>query len=338
MLSDSIHAARAAGNTRLEWYGRLERAARNATANGETTALVTTAESAVLVFQGLGDDLGLARAWRRLGLVAHTEHRYGDATTAFERALAHAEASGDEQERARSADALCTALLYGPARVADAVERAEAILASAGSNAVLRSHVSTSLAGLVAMQGDFDRARELYTEAGAVYEKLGLRLPWIGWTVVAAAVELLAGDAAAAVKVLRDGYEVLATGGHESLRVYQAGVLAFVLATEGEAAAAQRYVVACAPGLIAGAHDTAARLRAAQALLVDHRLDGERLAREAVELSERTDDLNLQAAMHLTLARISGDADEATEARRLYERKGNVAAAAAAARVIVAAT
>ena len=42
--------------------------------------------------------------------------------------------------------------------------------------------------------------------------------------------------------------------------------------------------------------------------------------------------------MHLTLARISGDADEATEARRLYERKGNVAAAAAAARVIVAAT
>jgi len=338
VLSDSIHAARAAGNTRLEWYGRLERAARNATANGETTALVTTAESAVLVFQGLGDDLGLARAWRRLGLVAHTEHRYGDATTAFERALAHAEASGDEQERARSADALCTALLYGPARVADAVERAEAILASAGSNAVLRSHVSTSLAGLVAMQGDFDRARELYTEAGAVYEKLGLRLPWIGWTVVAAAVELLAGDAAAAVKVLRDGYEVLAAGGHESLRAYQAGVLAFVLATEGEAAAAQRFVVACAPGLIAGAHDTAARLRAAQALLVDHRLDGERLAREAVELSERTDDLNLQAAMHLTLARISGDADEATEARRLYERKGNVAAAAAAARVIVAAT
>src|SRR5438132_1715361 len=83
--------------------------------------------------------------------------------------------------------------------------------------------------------------------------------------------------------------------------------LAFGRGTEGEAAAAQRFVVACAPGLIAGAHDTAARLRAAQALLVDHRLDGERLAREAVELSERTDDLNLQAAMHLTLARISGD-------------------------------
>jgi tetratricopeptide (TPR) repeat protein len=338
VLSDSIHAARAAGDTRLEWYGRLERAARNATANGETTALVTTAESAVRVFEELGDDLGLARAWRRLGLVAHTERRFGDAAAAFERALAHAEASGDEQERARSADALCTALLYGPAPVPDAVERAEAILASAEGNTVLRAHVSTSLAGLLAMQGDFDRARELYTEAGAVYEKLGLRLPWVGWTDVAGSIELLAGDAAAAAKLLHAGYDVLAAGGHESLRASQAALLAFLLAAEGESAAAQRFVIACSPGSIAAAHDTAARLRAAQALLVDHRLDAERLAREAVELSQKTDDLNLQAAMRLTLARVTGDAGEAAEARKLYEAKGNAAAASAVERVMVAST
>jgi hypothetical protein len=101
---------------------------------------------------------------------------------------------------------------------------------------------------------------------------------------------------------------------------------------------AQRFVVACPPGSIVGAHDTAARLRAAQAMLVDHRLDAERLAREAVALSERTDDLNLQAAMHLTVARITGDPEEAAAARRLYESKGNVVAAAAAARVIVGTT
>jgi class 3 adenylate cyclase/tetratricopeptide (TPR) repeat protein len=338
VLSDSIHAARAAGDTRLEWYGRLERAARNATANGDTTALVTTAESAVRVFEELGDDLGLARAWRRLGLVAHTERRFGDAASAFERALAHAEASDDEQERARSADALCTALLYGPAPVPDAVERAEAILASAEGNTVLRAHVSTSLAGLLAMQGDFDRARALYTEAGSVYEKLGLRLPWVGWTDVAGSIELLAGDAAAAARLLHAGYDVLAAGGHESLRASQAALLAFLLAAEGESAAAQRFVIACSPVSIGAAYDTAARLRAAQALLVDHRLDAERLAREAVELSKKTDDLNLQAAMRLTLARVTGDAGEAAEARKLYEAKGNVAGASAVGRVIVAST
>jgi class 3 adenylate cyclase len=338
VLSDSIHAARAAGDTRLEWYGRLERGARNATANGDTTALVTIAESAVRVFEELGDDLGLARAWRRLGLVAHTEHRLGDAAAAFERALAHAEVSGDEQERARSADALCTALLYGPAPVVDAAARAESILASAETNTVLRAHVSTSLAALVAMQGDFDRARALYREAGAVYEKLGLRLPWAGWTVVAGSIELLAGDPAAAATVIRSGHDLLNDGGHESLRAHQAGLLAFLLAAEGEPVEAQRFVAACSPGSIVGAHDTAARLRAAQALLVGHRLDAERLAREAVALSERTDDLNLQASMRLTLARITGDAEEAARARRLYEAKGNVAAAAAAERVIVATT
>src|SRR5439155_4269211 len=74
-LSESIDSARTVGNTRLEWYGRLERAARNAAANGETASLVATAEQAVQVFTDLGDDLGLARAWRRLGLVAHTERR-----------------------------------------------------------------------------------------------------------------------------------------------------------------------------------------------------------------------------------------------------------------------
>jgi hypothetical protein len=42
--------------------------------------------------------------------------------------------------------------------------------------------------------------------------------------------------------------------------------------------------------------------------------------------------------MHLTLARITGDAQEAARARRLYEAKGNLAAAAAAERVIVATT
>jgi len=329
-LSESIDAARAAGDTRLEWYGRLERAARNVTAHGDPGALVATAESAVRVFERLGDDLGLARAWRRLGLVAHTERRFADAAASFDRALAHAEASGDAQERARSADALCTALLYGPAPVADAVERAEAILASAEGNLVLEAHVSTSLAGLVAMQGDFRRARVLYGQAGAVYEKLGLRLPRVGWTVVVASVELLAGEPGKAVEALRTGYRVLDAGGYDSLRAYQAALLAFLLAGEGRAAEAQLFVRVCEQASSPRDRDTAARLRAAQALLVSDRNDAERLAREAVDTADQTDDLNLRATLRLALARVAADPAEAAEARRLFEAKGNVAAAAAA--------
>ena len=163
-LKESIDAAMRTGDMRREWYARLERAARNAAARGDTDSLVSTAEHAVQVFESLGDDLGLARAWRQLGLVSQREWRFADAAVAFERALAHADASGDEQEKARAADSLCTALLNGPARVDEAVARAEAIAASAERNVVLRAHVFTSLAGLVAMRGDFERARALYSD------------------------------------------------------------------------------------------------------------------------------------------------------------------------------
>jgi hypothetical protein len=242
----------------------------------------------------------------------------------------HAEASGDEQERARSADALCTALLYGPAPVGDAAGRAEAILASAAGNIVLEAHVSTSLAGLVAMEGDFGRARALYGEAGAVYEKLGLRLPRIGWTVVVAAVELLACEPEAALSALRTGYEMLDEGGYDSLRAYQAALLALVLAAEGRAAEAQLFVRVCERAPSPSDRDTNARLLAANALLVSDQDEAERLAHEAVAVADETDDLNLRGAVRLTLARVTSNPAAAAEACALFEKKGNVAAAAAA--------
>jgi class 3 adenylate cyclase/tetratricopeptide (TPR) repeat protein len=324
-LSEAIDVARSTGDTRLEWYGRLELAARNAATHGETAPMVRTAEKAIAVFEQLGDDVGLARAWRRLALVAHTERRYAAAATAAEQALAHAERGGSDQERARSADILCTALLFGPAPVEEAIDRAEAILASSKRNVVLRAHVSTTLAGLMAMRGDVDRARRLAADAGTVYDELGLRLPRVGWTEVVALVELLAGDPAAAIDALQSGYDVLDAGGFDNLRTFQAALLAFVLASDGQAAAAREF---CRIADTAPDDDSKARLRAAQALLASAEGDAERLAREAVAFAERTDDLNLQANVRLTLARVLGDQAEAEAARRLFEVKGNVAAAA----------
>ncbi len=328
-LTESIAAAQAAGDTRLEWYGRLSQAARNAPARGETDSLVTTAERAIEVFEELGDDLGLSRAWRRLGLVSHTQGRYSDTAVACERALTHAISSGDEQERAGVADLLCTALLFGPTRVDESIDRVETILASAEHNVVLRAHVSTSLAGLVAMRGEFDRARELYGAAGVVYEELGLRLLRAGWTEIVGGVELLAGNAAAAIRALRSGYEILDAGGLESLRAYHAALLAFVLANARQTAAARPFVRVCE--LFEGTldHDAAARLRAAQAALAAGTPGAAGLAREAVAAAEPTDNLNLQAEVRLVLARVLDDADEAAAARALFEAKGNVAAAAA---------
>jgi class 3 adenylate cyclase/tetratricopeptide (TPR) repeat protein len=327
-LSESIELARSRGDRRFEWYGRLEQVARNATTRGEADALVSTAQQAIEVFEELNDDLGLARAWRRLGLVAHTERRFSDAAEACERALAHAAESGDEQERAQVADLLCTALLFGPTRVDEAIDRVDAVLASASRNVVLRAHVSTSLAGLVAMRGDFAHARALYADAGAVYDELGLRLPRIGWTEVVAGVELLAGDPVEAIRILRHGYEILDIGGLEGLRLYHAAFLAFVLAGEGERGAAVLMTRACESCLGAPDPVATARLRGAQARIASSESERERLARDAIDAAECTDDLNLRAEMRLLLAQVLGEPAEAATARRLFEAKGNVAGAA----------
>jgi hypothetical protein len=106
-------------------------------------------------------------------------------------------------------------------------------------------------------------------------------------------------------------------------------LLAFVVATDGEAAEAARILRACDRPLDELTPDTRARALATQALIAGGGADAERLARAAVAAAERTDDLNLQGAMHLTLARVTGDPDEASAARRLFELKENVAAAQA---------
>jgi class 3 adenylate cyclase/tetratricopeptide (TPR) repeat protein len=340
-LTDAIDTARAAGDRRLEWYGRVERAARNAVTRGETQRAVATVRRAIEVFEELHDDEGLARAWRRLGLVAYSERRYADAATAFERALGHAEAGGNEQERARAADGLCSALLYGPVAVPDAVARIERILDRVGENDVLRAHASTSLAGLVAMAGEEERARVLLGAARETYDAFGLLLARIGWTQIVAVVETLAGDRNAAIAALRDGYELLDAGGLDGYRGQQAGQLAFLLATCGETRGARAFCRVCDRAGLQLPPETQAHVRAAKALVVAERAEADRLAREAVDLARRTDDLNLQASMHLTLARVGGDPAEVAAALGLYETKRNVAAAAllhAAERDIVAPT
>jgi hypothetical protein len=129
--------------------------------------------------------------------------------------------------------------------------------------------------------------------------------------------------------VLQSGYAVLDAGGFDGLRACHAALLAFVLAGEGETAAARPFIRVCETFEGELDHEAVARLRATQAQLVSGTVDAERLGRDAVEAAGRTDNLNLQAETHLVLARVLGDATEAEAARALFETKGNVVSAAA---------
>ncbi len=334
-LSESIEVARATGNTRIEWYGHLERAARNAATHGETGRARRDSGA-----RGRGLREARRRSRARTGMAAARARRVHRAPVRrYSGGMrAGARVRGRKRRRAggaRVADLLCTALLFGPARVDEAIDRVEAIPRIRGAKrraACARLDVS---AGLLAMRAEFERARELYGEAGAVYEELGLRLPRVGCDQIVASVEALAGDSQAAANALRSGYAVLDTGGRtacgrdsrrccpSSSRLAGAGRSArrAVHARREATAAARRPRTgrrsSRASVLVAGTSDPGGTLAEDATTLrggadfLDRRAAP--LGREAVTAAERDRRANVTppAAMHLTLARATGDPAEA---------------------------
>jgi len=336
LLEAILTAASESGDGQQVWHALLERAARRDFVHGaDADELLAVAEEARQAFEEAGDDLGLARAWRRIAFVQGLRGRSAAAVEACEVALVHARRANDGRWEGRIVDTLCSALLYGPAPVHDAVARCEELLAGARGRPSVEAAVLSSLAGLVAMQGDFDEAREVYERAKRLWEELGLRYAIAGLTQVGGELELLAGDPAAAARELRSGAEILADIGGNAL---QSALLSKALAAEGaddlaegaaagaEAAAGGREVEA---EVIAGTtRSTLATRRGDHAFALSK-------ARAAVARAEETDALNLRAGALVGLADAlvaAGSPDEATprlaDARTLFAAKGNLAALA----------
>jgi hypothetical protein len=198
------------------------------------------------------------------------------------------------------------------------------------------------------MQGRFDQARAPVDQGAEVAATLGrLRLAAI-WSQFAATVETLAGRPEAAEGRLRRGYRTLERMGETGARSNLAADLAHALVAGARHEEARRF--ADLSRTLAAREDVYAqvRWRAATARVLAAGGDpgpAARLAREAVELAEGTDMLNLRADALLDLAEVAelgGRAGEAAAAAArglaLYERKGNqVAAAAVRARLGLAA-
>ena len=335
LLQGIMEAAALAGDRREEWYAVLEQAAIRGMVDSSAHHVesLELAEKAIRIFEDLEDDLGLARSWRALGLEYRRRGRLGESEQACERALAYAVRADDRREESRSADQLCTALLYGPAEATSALARCQAMLAGAQSKPLLEANILASVAGFQAMLGEFDDARASAQHAERIYVDLGLRLAFAGLTQICGSVELLAGDAVAAENIIRRGYDILheigATGESDALlaeALYQQGRYdETLLLTEDALARTPELDVAPRVLLLGVVAKLAAR--------GDD--DGEAPAREAVELAEKTDALNLQAEAYANLAealllldREEDAAAAAGAALRLYERKGNRAAVA----------
>jgi tetratricopeptide (TPR) repeat protein len=172
----------------------------------------------------------------------------------------------------------------------------------------------------------------------------------LGWTFQAALtsldsgpIEMLAGDPVAAEAELRRDYETLDRLGERNYISTVATYLAEALYRQGRYQDADTFIAFSAKVADEDDLSTQSLCRAVRAKLIAHegRLDEAlTVAREAVELTQRSDDLVDQANALMDLAEVlrrAGQEEEATaatlEAVSLYERKGNAAATAAARRL-----
>jgi tetratricopeptide (TPR) repeat protein len=169
-----------------------------------------------------------------------------------------------------------------------------------------------------------------------MHEELGLEQlsAWLsqnaGW------VEMLAGDADAAEQVLRHGYETLERIGAKSDLIPVGCYLAQAMCMQGRYGETERLAILIEDwdpdALPEVASARCARAKAVARL--GRTEEGERLARGAVALIDRTDFLIDQADARLDLAEVLclvGRSEEAElplgEALRLHEEKGNLVSA-----------
>jgi tetratricopeptide (TPR) repeat protein len=197
--------------------------------------------------------------------------------------------------------------------------------------------VRSTLAPLLAMRGEFEEARRLYTEAQAILAELGPTVVGASTSLATSWVERLAGDLAAAERELRRDYEALTGLGEKYLLSTIAGELARVLYEQrrfedSEEMSRQAQLLADADDV---ASQTLWRTVRAKVLARNGNRDGALiLVGEAVDMLGRTDAVVAQAETLVDLAEVlrlagrSADADAVLEdAIALLESKENHVAA-----------
>lgn len=336
-LDEAIEAAHDTGDERLAAeaeLGRLVIKRFSERLDTWTASVLSTAERAIPIFERLGDDAALARAWRVIANANGVANRFGDAAEAALQAGEYARRAGDGRLQARAATGYAMTALYGPTAVTEAIARCEQVLADTTGDKRLEGVVMCVLAPLHAMRGDFDVARGLYSKGRSLLEEIGATLIAANTALNAATVEILAGDPVAAERELRATYELLAEIDETYLRPTIAAYLAEALSIQGRFLEAEAYAQIARE--VAADDDVSSqalwRTVRAKILARDEDLDGAiNVASEAVELLQGTDGIVGQADALTVLADAlerAGRRSEADDARAaalmLYEQKGNI--------------
>jgi tetratricopeptide (TPR) repeat protein len=334
VIAEGVDAARAEGDRRLEWLAAVEfefmRLDQDSTGGVQQEAR-DVARRAIEVFEPLGDDTGLAKAWLVMASAHNSTGEFTAMLQAAERAMEHARRAGDERVGLSATLHVGSAFTWGPIPIREGLRRAEEIVAR--SNTPLFEAAGLRiLAAMTGLNGQVDEARTLAARAAEIYREFGL-MPTVATTAfVTGPLELSAGDPESAERVLRrsrDQLEEMGEHGWLSTMLAHHADALYELGRYEEAFAATERSDA-----VGAADDLATQIgwRSARAKVLakwDHHSEAESLARDALAIADSTEGILWQANAYSALAEVmrtlgKEDAEQTAlrEALARYEAKG----------------
>jgi class 3 adenylate cyclase/tetratricopeptide (TPR) repeat protein len=263
-----------------------------------------------------------------------------ETVAACERGLVHFRRAGIHR---RTDDLLWwvrSAYVFGPTPVAEAIERVRALQEEAGDAMALQAGAATTLGRLLATQGDFVRARELYQFGRDFYISSGMTVSAGGVTMHGAWIEERAGDLSAAVELLRLGASELEALGNMAFYSTVAIYLAECLYLDGRLDEVRRWRDASLAASPEGDLVNVVYAEALEGCLLSHEErheEADALLRGALDRSRTTDYYFVRAEIPLFHAEVLSRAGDAEGAARsaahglgFLEAKGDVAGLARA--------
>jgi class 3 adenylate cyclase/tetratricopeptide (TPR) repeat protein len=301
---------------------------------GRTEEIRAEVERAIPVFEELDDQEGLARTARLLTEIDWMACRYTEVERSLERAIEHARHAGDRWSETLCLARLAATVHLGPTPAESGIRRCREILERSGGDRRVEAAVLGAEAQLRAMLGRFAGTREQIERSRLIREDFGATFYSTESSAALAFVEMLADNPAAAERELRLGYETLEEMGERGYLSTAASELAQAIYAQGRYEEAEEFASISLEA--AGSDDVASQVTSravvGKVLARQGQIErADRMVREAVEVIERTDALNMQGDTLLDLAEILALAGRGGDARSVlddaatrYERKGNL--------------
>jgi class 3 adenylate cyclase/tetratricopeptide (TPR) repeat protein len=335
-LKEAIETAEAEGDLALAARARVSRIALDMLIDPahDLDRLQREAERVIEQLEQAGDELGLARAWVLMCDMNNAHCRGAELGECAKKALRYARSCGDLREEAVSLFWQTAAGMHGPLPADEGRRQCEQILAEGRGRLLVEVAGRAGIAYADAMQGRIEDARGQIAASRSILNDLGQRLSYGVTSIDEGLIELLAGDAEAAERVLRDGFQLLESIGETAYISTVAALLGEASYPQKHYEEAERFSEVAEQTAPPDDLATQASWRSVRAMVLAQRGEAEKaegLAREAVDIARRTDYLNMHGDALLALVEVlavGGRPGQAIpildEARVLYDRKGNL--------------